>query len=195
MKLMLGSACAEANTESAAVSPFGGGGAFVVLGIGDEANAARIEPAPVLAAASLRRCGRNRLGVRKHETPFVVPQVVERRGVRLVVPPRRHVGRRLAPRHHVVEVLVDGRLALTGRVRVGQITGDRARTTAGHRRSGSRRSRPWRTAACSDVGDHVEAEVPRRSRREGVVDAAPDRVVVGRAAGQPGELDLTERPG
>ena len=108
-----------------------------------------------------------------------------------MVSPGRHVRGGLAPRHHVVEVLIDSRLAVV--VRVGQITRSEheRRVVRGHLTlRGRDLGRRGRT---SDVGNQVEAEGSAGSGRKRVVSATAERIVVGRAASQTGQLDLLER--
>ena len=172
--------------------PAAPGVARVGLRIRDEPHPARIEPAPVLTAATGRRCAHGGLRVRELEPALVVPQVVDG-GFPFMVSPGRHVRGGLAPRHDVVEVLIDRRLAVV--VRVGQITRSeherrvvRGDLTLRGRDLGGR-------GRTSDVGNQVEAEGSVGSGRERVVGATADRVVVGRAASQTGQLDLLERTG
>ena len=114
--------------------------AGVPLGVRDVAHGPDVEPAPVLPAAAEARRVRRGPRVRDLEATLVVPQVVARRRLPFVVAPRRHVRGLSAPRHHVVEVLVDGGLPIGIGVRDVAGHEDERRAVGGnlalHRRRG-----------------------------------------------------------
>ena len=132
----------------------------------------------------------------RHQQPaLVVAQVVGAGHVVLVVAPRGHVGRRRAPAHHVVEVLVDRRLAAVRRVGVGEVADHqdergvvRADPVEGVPELGE-------VDGVADVPDGVEPEVPGGRGVEGVVGTTADGVVVRGPRCEAAELQLPERPG
>jgi hypothetical protein len=109
-----------------------------------------------------------------------------------VVPPGRHVSGRLTPRHDIVEVLIDRRLA--ERLPVGEIADPE------HER---------RSVGCdlvlvggyvgvvegaADIGFDVKPEAARGSGVECLVGPTTDGVVVGGSGTQAGQSRLPERP-
>ena len=85
----------------------------------DEPHVPVVEPRPILAAASKSWSARRCLGMGQSKPSLVVSQIIILLLVPFVISPRRHVRGVLRPGHHVVEVLIDGRLTIW--ICVGQI--------------------------------------------------------------------------